>query len=195
MTARRRAFTLFQLARHSPRSYGDPVRFVSAGYCQVALRRTTAVRAANNLKQLGLAMHNYHRCQRHPAASGNDANNFSAFAYTLPYIEQANVFNLIDFKKPMDDKANAAARKTVIMTYLNPAHEQHSIREHGLRRAKRITSVLCAGDKVFRPGRDNNGMFYQDSKVRFTGRFGRHQQYTDEWPGGTRSRVTAVSRP
>ena len=55
-------------------------------------------------------MQNYH-----DAASsfppGNDDNDFSGLAYILPYLQQANVYNQIDFTKPVDDKANATARK------------------------------------------------------------------------------------
>src|SRR5690348_16038085 len=81
----------------------------------VAKVRLAAARmqSANNLKQLALAAHNYHSSYNH-FPPGNDDNNFSTAAYLLPYIEQANIFNTIDMKKSIDDKANAAARKAII---------------------------------------------------------------------------------
>ena len=116
MTARRRAFTLFQLL-----VILAFLAILFALYRPLPGRVTspTASRAANNLRQIGLAMHAYHY-DHGTLPPGNDANNFSTLAYALPYIEQQNVFQMIDFKKPMDDKANAAARKTVIKTFLNP---------------------------------------------------------------------------
>jgi prepilin-type N-terminal cleavage/methylation domain-containing protein len=50
----------------------------------------------NNLKQLGLAMHNYHDTYRvFPAASGG--NGFSPHARVLPYIDQAPLYNTLNF--------------------------------------------------------------------------------------------------
>src|ERR1700722_5882113 len=81
----------------------------------IAKARVAAARAQsqNNMRQLGLAMHNYHDTNR-TFPPGNDDNNFSGFAKILPYAEQGNLYNLIDFTKPMDDKANAGARKVEV---------------------------------------------------------------------------------
>src|SRR5205807_6584017 len=73
----------------------------------------------NNLKQLALATINYADTMAGRMPSGNDANNFSAAAYVLPYIEQDNLYKQIDFKKPITDPANAAVRKTKIQTFLS----------------------------------------------------------------------------
>ena len=58
-----------------------------------------------------------------------DDNHFSASAKLLPYIEQGNVFNSIKFDKPITDEANAAARKTVIPTFLDPRDPIKSVRD------------------------------------------------------------------
>src|SRR6516225_7095208 len=77
--------------------------------------RQAAARAQsqNNLKQLILGLHNYHDVNQ-TFPSGVDDNHFSAASKLLPYIEQQNVYNLIDFKKDIDDKANAQARAVKI---------------------------------------------------------------------------------
>src|SRR5262245_21518920 len=49
-----------------------------------------------NLKQIGLAMHSYHDSYKR-LPPGGDASSFSAQAYLLPYIEQANLFKTISF--------------------------------------------------------------------------------------------------
>jgi type II secretory pathway pseudopilin PulG len=83
--------------------------------------RQAAARAQsqNNLKQMGLALHNYHDTYN-TFPSGVDDNHFSTASKLLPFVEQGNVFNLIDFKKSIDDKANAAARKLTIKVFLSP---------------------------------------------------------------------------
>src|SRR5262249_16997713 len=65
----------------------------------------------NNLKQIGLAVHNYHDTHG-VMPPGLDANQFSTMAYLLPYVEQDNLFKNLDFTKPMTDKANAPVRQT-----------------------------------------------------------------------------------
>jgi Tfp pilus assembly protein PilE len=111
----------------------------------------------NNLKQIGLAVHNHHDTFGF-MASGNDANNFSAAAHLLPYIEQDQLYRKIDFTKPSTDPANAAVRAARIKTYLSPRDPVATVTE-----ALGATNYLfCAGSKV--PLKDNNGVFYQDSK-------------------------------
>src|SRR5258708_5274320 len=60
-----------------------------------------------------------HRDKRRLPA-GVDDNHFSATAKLLPYIDQNNVYQKIDFKKSIDDKANAKARAVRIKTLENP---------------------------------------------------------------------------
>ncbi len=123
--------------------------------------REAAARAQsqNNLKQLGIAAHNYHDTYQHFPA-GNDKNNFSAAAQLLPFIEQNNVYQMIDFKKPSDDPANATARGLLIKTFFSPLDAQMTVVANN-----GPTNYLWnAGSK---PGlKDNDGVFYQDSKVR-----------------------------
>ena len=79
------------------------------------------VQSQNNLKQIGLACHNYHDVNgRFP--SGNDDNNFSAAAYLLPYLEQDATFKAIDFSKPTADEA--AFLEATLERYLSPAERK-----------------------------------------------------------------------
>ncbi|MBX3438227.1 MAG: DUF1559 domain-containing protein [Planctomycetaceae bacterium] len=76
-----------------------------------AARRT---QCRNNLKQLGLAMHNY--LDTHSSFPPNGVKNssaggsnqeWSAQAFILPFLEQGNVYNLIDFNVGYGQGANA----------------------------------------------------------------------------------------
>lgn len=70
-----------------------------------AARRT---QCKNNLKQLGLALHNYHDVHNClPFGHEGTTKSFSAFSMLLPYLEQANIYNQIDFNVPVSHANNA----------------------------------------------------------------------------------------
>jgi prepilin-type N-terminal cleavage/methylation domain-containing protein/prepilin-type processing-associated H-X9-DG protein len=68
--------------------------------------REAAARTAcsNNLKQLGLALHNFHDAYKaFPPGRTTKPNHASLFPYIMPYIEQGNVANLYRFDRNWDD--------------------------------------------------------------------------------------------
>ncbi len=81
----------------------------------------------NNLKQMMLAAHNYHDVHN-AFPPGVDDKNFSAASKLLPYIEQQNAYMLIDFKKDIDDKANAQARRLQFKVLLSPQDPLPSVK-------------------------------------------------------------------
>lgn len=73
-----------------------------------AARRT---QCRNNLKQLGLALHNYHDVHLcFPFGHEGTTKAFSAFSMLLPYLEQGNLYAQIDFNVPVSHENNAVAR-------------------------------------------------------------------------------------
>jgi prepilin-type N-terminal cleavage/methylation domain-containing protein/prepilin-type processing-associated H-X9-DG protein len=62
-----------------------------------AARRT---QCKNNLKQLALAMHSYESSYSSFPMGGTLDSDFSVQARLLPYIEQVNLKNLLDFRQP-----------------------------------------------------------------------------------------------
>jgi prepilin-type N-terminal cleavage/methylation domain-containing protein/prepilin-type processing-associated H-X9-DG protein len=70
--------------------------------------REAASRAqcSNNLKQIGLALHNYHDTKK-SFPPGSNPNGFTAVSLILPYLEQAAVYNQINFGVAATDVSNA----------------------------------------------------------------------------------------
>ncbi|HVW02448.1 MAG TPA: DUF1559 domain-containing protein [Planctomycetaceae bacterium] len=87
-----------------------------------AARRT---QCKNNLKQIGLALHNYHDVAgAFPPAiclgSGSDGL-WSAQARLLPYLDQANVTNIINFQLPYSDPSNQQVAALRMAAYMCPS--------------------------------------------------------------------------
>src|SRR5215470_8873532 len=154
---RRRGFTLYQLlVVLAVLALLLAFLFPAVARVRMAAARSTS---QNNLKQIALATLNYESAYG-LFPPGNDANNFSAAAKLLPFIEQDNLYKLIDFKQPMDAKANEAVRKTLIKTYLSPTDPLMKSGDYGP-----TNYLFNAGSKHALA--DNDGVLYQDSKVRF----------------------------
>jgi type II secretory pathway pseudopilin PulG len=109
------------------------------------------MQSQNNLKQIALATINYADTYRGDLPAGVDDKYFSASSRILPFMEQDALYNTIDFKKSIDDKANAAARRTAIKTFLSPDDPVHQVKpEWG------------ATNYVF-----NDQVFFLNSKLRY----------------------------
>ena len=128
----------------------------------------------NNLKQLGLAANNYHD-QNNGLPPGTDSIAVgSAIIRLLPYVEQANKYNLFDFTQNLHTAAvNAPARQQDLAIFLCPSDPSTAT----------ITEVV--GGVTVSNGRSNymaslganawyantdsltGGVFYQNSAVTF----------------------------
>ncbi len=88
------------------------------------------VACANNLKQIGLALHNFHDAEgRFPGgvvvtgrAGLLDDGHATGFTYLLPHLEQANLRNLYRTDVPWSDPANASAVGTPVKVFYCPAN-------------------------------------------------------------------------
>ena len=81
---------------------------------------------SNNLKQLGLAFHNYANANgdKFPAAyvfTTNPTNAHAWGVYLLPYIEQDNLFRQYNLQVPFVVGANATVIATPVKTFLCPS--------------------------------------------------------------------------
>ncbi len=113
-----------------------------------AARRT---QCRNNLKQLGLALHNYHSTfDKFPCAnyfSSQDSTGYRSsgvLTMLLPYIDQAPVYNQLDFNRRMLDQApNNTIKNTRLSALLCPS-------ELGWRGAEAGNNyVFCGGPSLF----------------------------------------------
>lgn len=83
-----------------------------------AARRT---QCRNNLKQIGLALHNYHDTSRcFPFGMGGTGFKYAALTQFLPQLEQRNLYEQIDFSLPVDDPVNHAARQQELPVFRCP---------------------------------------------------------------------------
>lgn len=92
-------------------------------YVREAARRT---QCANNMHQLGIALSNYEGTHKGlPPASvlpiGQTFEPYSAHARLLPYIEQTNLANLIDWDVSSEFTANPTAAQTRVEVYMCPS--------------------------------------------------------------------------
>jgi type II secretory pathway pseudopilin PulG len=159
MVLKRSAFTLFQLLVVLAVLALLFALFVPA----IAKMRAKAAQEAsrNNLKQLALGCHNHHDTYGF-LPPGVDSKGFSTAAHLLPFVEQGNVYNAIDFKKPVDDEINKGLAKTVIKVFIDP-----------LDPVTQVDNAYGATNYLFSAGsqhnlKDNNGVFYLNSKIKLT---------------------------
>lgn len=83
-----------------------------------AARRSSS---KSNLKQYGVATHNYHDVYSSlPLVNYAEAPSHSWHTLSLPFIEQANLFQQIDRTKEWDDPANKPSFELPIQAFLNP---------------------------------------------------------------------------
>jgi prepilin-type N-terminal cleavage/methylation domain-containing protein/prepilin-type processing-associated H-X9-DG protein len=80
------------------------------------------MQCTNNLKQLGLALHNHHDALGYfPAGRDPWPNPFSAQSRLLPFVEQENLQHLVDFNQPTSTGVNLTAAQTPIKLLICPS--------------------------------------------------------------------------
>lgn len=136
----------------------------------------------NNLKQLGLAMHNYESVHRiFPPSSialGGSANQpWSGQSFMLPFLEGNNTYERINFSVGYHDPANhalfppfgvAATRIPVLMCPSDP-NDRHRVDSAGVPYHYPLNYVLNVGQYlIFDPvtGTDGGGAFAPNSRIR-----------------------------
>ncbi|HEY2783687.1 MAG TPA: DUF1559 domain-containing protein [Fimbriiglobus sp.] len=94
------------------------------------------MKCSNNLKQIGLALHNYHDTNNACPPGYTDGNidvnstpdldlgpGWGWSSYILPYIEQGNVYNQIDFTQKVGVGVNAVISQTSLSVFQCPSDQ------------------------------------------------------------------------
>lgn len=90
---------------------------------QAAREAARRMSCSNNMKQIGLAMHNYESAHKKlPFGWNNHGTLWSAMI--LPYMEQSNLYNTLTFSEAVNwgaNNRNRAAAETVVAAYRCPS--------------------------------------------------------------------------
>jgi prepilin-type N-terminal cleavage/methylation domain-containing protein/prepilin-type processing-associated H-X9-DG protein len=153
---------------------------------QAARDSARRFQCANNLRQVGIGLSNYH-AQRKTLPPGYVSDISSAgaatgpgwgwMAHLLPFIEQQALANQIDYRLPIEAPANKVAREQLVPTLLCPSNEilrptwPAEVRDAAGRPMSEICQVaFCAymgnygSTDTIDPG---DGLFHRNSKIRF----------------------------
>ncbi|WP_146504208.1 DUF1559 domain-containing protein [Rubinisphaera italica] len=129
----------------------------------------------NNLKQLALAMHNYHDVHSvFPRANfekvgGNAYRGFSAQAMLLPFLEQSALYDQFNFSLMADEGVNNTAKQNTIAAFLCPSDPNAIPNGGGYNNGPGNNYVVSAGPSVFYNigTADQVGMFNYRKRISF----------------------------
>ncbi len=133
-----------------------------------AARRATC---QSNLRQIGIALAQYHTSlgtlppgclEWRPWRGSPRLKNFAWSALLLPYVEQSNLSNTIDFDFPYDHPRNASAAIVDLPLYLCPTARTRTQAREG-----RSDYGGLFGQRITARSNTNNGVFVFDETFRF----------------------------
>lgn len=139
---------------------------------QAAREAARRMQCSNNLKQIGLAIHNYHDTFGVlPFGQGGTGDGYSAISLMLPFIEQVPLHSIVDFRQPHMAPTNDRARLTEVAGFRCPSDFVNPMRETGGAinyMANKGSSIVWRDTSGPNVGLEKpNGVFYFRSATRF----------------------------
>jgi prepilin-type N-terminal cleavage/methylation domain-containing protein/prepilin-type processing-associated H-X9-DG protein len=138
----------------------------------------------NNLKQIGLALHNYHDANRgfspgyrasvpHSDGAADTTPGWGWASFLLPYIEQDNVYHQLNFNQPVP---NSPASQTMVKVYLCPSDLRpqrafpvpDGFGNTLCSAAPTSYAACCGSDASGTTDPTGDGVFYRNSQIRMT---------------------------
>lgn len=153
---------------------------------QSAREAARRMQCQNNLRQIGVALHNYHDAHRaFPPGyisrydnSGNDlGSGWGWSAAILPQMELSNLSDRIRFDKNIEDPVNATGRITSVASYLCPSDSRPpkwTVMKFDLTGTSLLSICQVASSNyvgVFgtsEPGIDGDGCFFRNEAMKFS---------------------------
>jgi prepilin-type processing-associated H-X9-DG protein/prepilin-type N-terminal cleavage/methylation domain-containing protein len=150
---------------------------------QAAREAARRGQCVNNLKQIGLGLHNYHSAQQtfppgyvsNFDASGNDTGpGWGWAAMLLPQFEQKPLFDAVNFNLPIEDVSNPTSRLTRMTVFLCPSdspppawwavtRDPTGVPVQNICQMASANYVGVYGTSD--PGIDGDGIFFRDSNI------------------------------
>ena len=175
---------------------------------QAAREAARRMSCSNNLKQIGLAMHNYHDTfksfpighqvngQTNPEC-GNRGDCGAGWTWSssiLPFIEQSNLFNNFNFGLPPHNPLNRQWMGTVLPGFLcpsaakTPSHESlapfgdrpYQIEAPGMASSSYVGTASSFNGWGTQAGRQN-GLLIRNTTIGFSDIFGRNIKHVSRW--------------
>jgi len=141
---------------------------------QAAREAARRMDCRNNLKQIGLAMHNYHSAYNvfPPGRYVNPVDGlgrcFSAYAHLLPYLEANTLFAQINFNYNPEDTINAVAMDQTIPYFQCPSDQHQKLQgECAVHNYPLNTGTTYPVSPRNAYGTPITGIFFENSTVRF----------------------------
>jgi prepilin-type N-terminal cleavage/methylation domain-containing protein/prepilin-type processing-associated H-X9-DG protein len=163
---------------------------------QAAREASRRSQCANNLKQIGLALHTYHDTLRSfppsyltvpggspamgpPSDTGDTGPGWTALLLILPQIEQATLHESFDLNATSWSSKNAAPARQVVATYLCPSASNRTPAYAVMDENGKTLATFSRSNYVAQAGRDDvwedtaadlsrvaDGSFYRNSRTR-----------------------------
>ncbi|MCL2005743.1 MAG: DUF1559 domain-containing protein [Planctomycetaceae bacterium] len=96
---------------------------------QAAREAARRMSCSNNLRQIGIAVHNYHDVYQQIPPGRENQTMFGWGALILPYVEQGNLQSLINFNEKMYNEPNRTTGQTLIPLFLCPSNQERTVRD------------------------------------------------------------------